>query len=138
MHSRVFNIVPKVAAYEKIDENDAFEMMENRVDYVTEIIEPKAVTYEMDYLLKVLKVDLPNTELSKDFEGKYILRLSMKDVKDKLTRFDKNLNDRYGYLFLFELNLPFTELEWFYYMLTKYAPDAVVEFVVLQVYDYHF
>ena len=89
MHSRVFNIVPKVAAYEKIDENDAFEMMENRVE-------------------------------------------------DKLTRFDKNLNDRYGYLFLFELNLPFTELEWFYYMLTKYAPDAVVEFVVLQVYDYHF
>lgn len=138
MHSRIFNVVPVGSNWEKLNEDDVFDVMNGRADYVVEMNESDRVSYEMDYLLKVLKEDLPNVTLNKNSEGNYILRLSMKELKDKINRFDGSLNDRCGYLFMYQLNLPFTELEWFYYLLSRYSEDAVIEFMVVQVFDYHF
>ena len=138
MHSRIFNVLPIMKDYNKADENDVFEYMAGRADYVEEINTPKEIEEEMTYLLQVLKIDLPHVKLHKDSKGDYNLYLSMKDVKDKINRFDQNLNDRYGFLFLYENNMPFTRLEWYYYLLTRYAEDAVIQLTVAQVFDYHF
>ena len=138
MHSRIFNVLPSMKDYNKADENDVFEYMAGRADYVEEINTPKEIEEEMTYLLQVLKIDLPHVKLHKDSKGDYNLYLSMKDVKDKINRFDQNLNDRYGFLFLYENNMPFTRLEWYYYLLTRHAEDAVIQLTVAQVFDYHF
>ena len=138
MHSRIFNVLPIMKDYNKADENDVFEYMAGRADYVEEINTPKEIEEEMTYLLQVLKKDLPHVKLHKDSKGHYNLQLSMKDIKDKINRFDQNLNDRYGFLFLYENNMPFTRLEWYYYLLTRYAEDAVIQLTVAQVFDYHF
>ena len=138
MHSAVFNMVTKLNTNERISEDEVFVMMDCKADDVMEMDNPKVWKEEMENLLETLKKELPNTKLTKDWKENYILRLSMKDVKNKIYRLEKNVTDNYGYMFVLESNLLFSKWEWFNYLLTKYAEDAVVEFVVLQFFDYHF
>ena len=73
MHSRIFNVLPIMKDYNKADENDVFEYMAGRADYVEEINTPKEIEEEMTYLLQVLKKDLPHVKLHKDSKGHYNL-----------------------------------------------------------------
>ena len=138
MHSAVFNMVTKLNTNERISEDEVFVMMDCKADDVMEMDNPEVWKEEMENLLETLKKELPNTKLTKDWKENYILRLSMKDVKNKVYRLEKNVTDNYGYMFVLESDLLFSKWEWFNYLLTKYAEDAEVEFVVLQFFDYHF